>query len=555
MNRLVEKTFENRGYSPAFLHDINVSDHALLEHVDTLCEHLNALRVQNQKLVILPDFDMDGIASGVLLFAGLSELGFSVSLFIPRPEDGYGFDTAVIDRLMSEYPDTHTILTCDVGVAENDAIAYAQSFGLQVLVTDHHAQTPDTISLADVLVDPMSLTDTYAFPYICGAHVAYQCLEQYAFLYGTVSDREQIARLRVFAGIGTVSDGMPVLHENRQLVRDMISISRMIFCDGDDMIVNMVSGCDVYRRAFYGLFVMLKTFSDAGVIQDEFDIDEDFFGYYFAPAFNSIKRMSGDLSRAFLVFFGGEPEKDAEYLIQLNSLRKIEVARYMKELEESDQPYAPFVYLSDAPSGILGLLAQKLVTDEHPVVVLRKDGTYHGSGRSPEWYPFLERVFPADFYAAGHNAAFGVGLKNKTEIKRLVTFLQTDMLTVGKDVEQKPFVPDFVISQDGSGDTPIDILLFREYLSEINHFRPFGKGFPAPSILLRFTKQESEWEYLGKTRSHLKIHLPYGFTVLLWNQAGMMSLRDETDTYFVLGHLELSEFRGNHTMNFIGDFV
>lgn len=555
MNYLLEKTFENRGYTSEFLESINCSEHRLLEHIDTLCEKLHEIHESGHKIVIYPDYDMDGIAAGVCNFAGLSELGFAVSLFIPNPEDGYGISISSIDRLMMEYPDVHTILTCDVGVSEQESITYARSLGVQVLVTDHHIQKEGDVSAADVLVDPMSLTDTYEHPFICGAYVAYQCLERYVELYGNGMQREQISRLRVFAGIGTISDTMPVLYENRQLILDMISISRMIFCDGDDMIVNMVSGCDVYRRAFYGLYIMLKVFYENGVITNDSDITESFFGYYFAPSFNSVKRMEGDLSRAFLVFFGADPMSHAEYLIQLNSQRKTDVARYMQELMESDQPYAPFVYLSDAPSGILGLLAQKLLTDDKPVIVLRKDDSYHGSGRSPEWYPFFDRATAADFYVGGHNPAFGIGLKNKKEIQRLITFLKTDVDMVSSQVEKSVFVPDFVISQDGHGDTPIDILLFREYLSELEYYHPFGKGFPAPSILLRFTKQESEWSYLGKTRSHLKIRLPYGFTVLLWNQANMMHLHDDTDVYYVLGHLELNEFNGVHTMNFVGEFI
>lgn len=554
-NRLLQKTFENRGYSDSFLQEIEVYDHDTLEHIDALCAKLHEIHEHQRKIVILPDFDMDGIAAGTLGFAGLSELGFCVSLYIPNPADGYGFDEHTIDDLLTQHPDASVILTCDVGVGEIRGITYAKALGFEVLVTDHHIQQYQ--NPADVLVDPMSVTDTYSHPMICGAYVLYQCLQHYADTYCNTFVQEQIQRLRVFAGIGTVSDAMPLLYENRQLVRDMISISHLIWCDGDDTIVNMISGCDVYRRAFYGLHCMFQAFSDIDVIGSRDDISETFFGYYFAPAFNSVKRMSGHLSEAFLVFFGANQKSHAEYLIELNNKRKAAVTKYWNQMITDPQPYAPFVYLSDAPTGLLGLLAQKMMLCDptHPVVVVRKDENYHGSGRSPAWYPFIDRTKDSAFYVAGHQSAFGIGLENISEIWNLMTFLQYDVAQLRPAPADLEPVYDFVIAQDGTGDTQIDILLFMEYLSELRKYQPFGKGFPQPNILLKFSNAESTWQYSGRAKQHLKIVLPYGFTVLLWNQASEMARHDKCTEHTIAGYLELSEFNGVHTMNFIGEFV
>ena len=79
MNRLLDKVFTNRGYTKEYLESINVSDHGLLKDIDLLSERLYDIYTKQTHIVILPDFDMDGIMSGVIGFAGLAELGFNVS--------------------------------------------------------------------------------------------------------------------------------------------------------------------------------------------------------------------------------------------------------------------------------------------------------------------------------------------------------------------------------------------------------------------------------------------------------------------------------------------
>lgn len=555
MNRLLKTTFDNRGYTPGYLKEINNPDKNKLKDLDVLCHALKDAHDKQKHIVMLGDFDMDGIMSSVTGFAGLAELGFRVSLFIPNPQDGYGFTAKTIGRLLIDYPDTDVILTCDVGISCHDGIAAAQMAGIQVLVTDHHKQSAEC--KADVVVNPMRMDETYSHPYICGAYVLYQCLEHYAELYCDVFTREQIARLRVFAGIGTVSDSMPLLYENRELVRDAISILKLIYADGDDFIVNNIMGHDVYRRAFQGLYKVLQGFADIGKIVDRKSISEEFMGYYLAPTFNSIKRMDGEMIKAFDVFFGTDPDEAIGYLISLNEQRKVAVAEYYEKLKDDTQPYAPFLYFSEARPGILGLLAQKVMLETgSPTLVINKD-TMNGSGRSPEWYPFLDKVVSEGFWAAGHNPAFGVGFTDKRELESMIAFLEKDVKEVYDSLDRSLLVsgPDFVITSDGTGDTGIDILLFAEYLHELKKYRPFGKGFEAPDILLKFKASDGIWSVMGRVKQHLKIQLAYGFTVLLWNQSPLLDLKDSNKDISVSGKLEMSEFNGRHTINFIGNIL
>ena len=226
MNRLIEKYLDARGYTLKKLADLNNPEHAELLDIDTMARELNVIRESGEHLVILPDFDMDGIMSGTLGYAGLSELGFNVDLYRPNPSDGYGFDEDTIRDILVKYPDVDAIISCDTGITCYAGAEFATDKHIKVLITDHHKQELDDTKSLDalVVVNPNRLEDTYKNKGVCGAHVFYQVLQYYADTYGTLSQRENIRRLRVFAGIGTISDVMPLVYENRDLVRDSCAI-------------------------------------------------------------------------------------------------------------------------------------------------------------------------------------------------------------------------------------------------------------------------------------------------------------------------------------------
>lgn len=562
MNRLIETVFSRRGYDKDFIKNINNPYHDDLKDIDVLCEKLKRIHDSGSKIVVLPDFDMDGIMSGVIGFAGLAELGFNVSLFTPIPSEGYDFTHNTIDRLVREFPDVKAIITCDTGISCYEGVAYAKSLGIEFLITDHHTQNADRLvdMKADCIVDPMRVDETYAHPGICGAYVLYQCIQFYADKYTDNILREQIRRLRVFAGIGTVSDSMPLRYENRQIVKDCVSVCRLLYSYGDSWFVNALQGCSVYRGAFIGLFNTLDKFASIGKIKDMSDINEDFIGFYLAPTFNSIKRMDDDMVHAFGVFFTAESNEHIDYLFSLNNERKELVAKYFDELvaQSGVQKYAPQIYVSDASLGILGLLATKLVNlSGLPTVVVRKcdDGIYRGSGRAPSWYPMITRCSAEGFYVAGHESAFGVGITDDRELKSFAAFLKKDVsdMLASVDLEEYKFKPDFVIATDGTGDTDIDIPLFAEYLHELETFRPFGHGFPAPVSVFKFKPSDCKWSVVGSLKQHLRLDFPYGFSVLCWNQSDKLNDARCASECFVQGNLVLNIFHDTHTINFTGD--
>ena len=263
-NMLVERRFANRGYPADYLTKISNPEHKVLANTDVFVNRLHELHESQDLVVVLSDFDMDGISAGTEGFAGLSELGFNVALFLPNPKEGYGFSPETIMKLWQQYPKVKAIITCDVGITCFEGVETAKNLGIDVLLTDHHSMD-DSGKLPDgayCIVNPKceDAETGYVHSDICGAYVLYQLLESYAIKYCSRQVVEQIRRLRVFAGLGTVSDGMPLLYENRQLVMDAISIAKLVYAFGSDFVVNHMFGSDIYPRAFRGLHLVLPSF-------------------------------------------------------------------------------------------------------------------------------------------------------------------------------------------------------------------------------------------------------------------------------------------------------
>ena len=583
VNYLLERTFENRGYSKDFFAQINQKKHGVPKDTEKLCAILKYYYDTKGLIVLLTDFDTDGICCGIEGFAGLAELGFNVALFIPDTSDGYGFHPDTIDKLRQQYPAVKAILTADVGATCFAGVNYARSLGIDMLVTDHHV--PKGVLHANVFVDPSREDDNSGYSGICGASVLYQVLLYYAEHYANAYLVSQIKRLSVFAGCGTISDSMPLYYENRGLVQDTLNIFKFVYSDGTQTLVNHIQGCPIYRRAFLGLFTLLNTFKDNGnavLNASPLEIHEDFIGFYMAPALNSIKRMGADMHLVYGVFFGPNPAADMQRILDLNEERKLLVEEKFADMIDGKfvQPWAPYIFVTDADAGIRGLLAQRMleVTGE-PVMVVgsNPDGTYNGSGRCPVWYPFLDVAGGSQYWcAAGHNPAFGIGFDDELGGDKLFAYLQKTVRELKPSAEELVFKPDFVISMFNDGDAGFDLQLLTEYLAELEYCRPFGEGFPEPQCLLRINSSLVEYSVMGKEKNHLKIHLPMGMQAVCFHQAHLIQEHgieikpdkddeahmypywmstDLPDCLELVGRFAYNNYNGVQTIQFMGDIV
>lgn len=540
---------KRRGWTDEFLTTINRPDHDTLMDLGRMLKELKRIHETQELMVVVPDFDMDGITSGVLGYAGFSELGFNVTLHIPDYNRGHDVTAADISEVYSQYPAVKAIITCDGGVNSHEGIALARSLGLTTLVTDHHVELPPG-SNADVTVDPARIKETYSNEGICGAHVLYQVIDAWTREYAP-EKLDSIRMLRLFAGIGTVSDMMPILFENRQLVRDSLSLARLIYpsvpvdpeaeidINSSTLMTLLRAGGHnpVFLSAFEGFAVALKEFTNIGKLRSVEDINEGFYGFYLSPAFNAARRVDASMSDCFGVFVCPTVEDKTacmERVIESNNLRREMTVTHLEALESTNQPLAPFVYISEAPAGMLGLIANQLMqVSGVPTVVLHRtksDGqAYSGSARSPFWFPIIETMTEQGFTAVGHENACGIRVADEDELLAFHAALSTahdelmhQLIDNGRLADAT--APDLRFGSTGDCDAGLtDLDAIATMTEQIEMLAPFGHGFTRPEFELVLDLAKCHVLTLGSEQQHLKILSRNGLKCLWWNAADKRS--------------------------------
>jgi single-stranded-DNA-specific exonuclease len=407
--------------------------------------------------------------------------------------------------------------------------------------------------------------------------VLYQVITAYTRVHAPEKAWE-IHLLRLFAGLGTVSDVMPLLFENRQLVRDSVSLARLLRVAAPKTIPNRFGGFDpdpdaidieqstlmqllrmddhhpVFLRAFEGFALILKAFAQHGKIRDVDDLDEGFYGFYLAPAMNSPRRIGVPLDECFTVFTAADPEEKlnaAHTVIANNELRKEMVVDHLAELVDGDQPLAPWVYFSSAPGGMFGLLANQMMQlGGHPVVVVTRPDSpsdyVSGSGRAPEWFNIISSLEPYDGLAGiGHQQACGVRVQRAELLDTLVDIFREATALAAIQADADGPKGDLVLGPGQDCDAGLDDLtpLF-DLVRRVEALKPYGHGFVEPvfEIALEplglrverigsspecehsrtgefgFTNDRGFWVCVA-CKKHLRLITRSGLAVLWWNSA------------------------------------
>lgn len=536
---ILKKHFDKLGFDNSFFDSYESETADILQNFDEMCKALRDICVNQTEMTVYTDFDVDGIMSSVIAYAGFSELGFKVNLFKPIPARGYGFHKEDVDDIAAEFPNTTVIFTGDVGIACNDAIDYAHEKKLRVLVTDHHfCAVP---CRADISVNPNQAGETYSHNGICGAYVIYMLLEEYAKRYCSPSVQADIYRLQAFAGIATVSDVMPLLYENRQLVRNSISLARYFYNYEliNDSIAPPVHS-DNYSRAFVGLKKLLEYFCRKRKIKTQDDITEQFYGFYLVPFLNSCKRLNGNMAGIYDIFFSAYiypftgfdkmscVMNGIEYVEILSERRKLLTDEYfgklMAEKESGQNAYADCeVYITDVLPGLCGLLATKFMAlSGLPTMVLTKnsDGSFSGSGRCPDWIDIANTLNESGLAKCdGHKEAFGVFFADKNSLDEYAVLFKSVVLSALSDAE--PADTFITVSNTNSFvcDFSADPELIKEYLSEKKHYSPFGRAFPEPCFKFLIDPDAVRAVMFGQTKQHMKLVTENGMEILLFFMA------------------------------------
>lgn len=406
----------------------------------------------NMLLVVSPDYDTDGITSAAILTASLSRFGINHRIYIPSMNEGYGLSPSMVDKMKSMYEQgdykVKLILTADNGIRAFDGIRHAKDLGIPVLVTDHHLGA-DTLPQALALVNPNRPDDLYPFKGNAGATVAWKAMLAYAEMYNKDS-LDDIQRLIVFSGIANIADVMPILDENRYMVKSAVEIVNKLLkyratigaVDYSKVMDTGYPGYDVVFHGLYDLITMLQANKDAlranrnkGPIP--LPDNEELFGWYISPLLNAPRRVHGSSLEGMVAFISTDEStrhKAIKALIALNDEKSTLRNRVLTALQDSDNTPFGTVLCANTRGGISGLIAGQIANQTNlPAVVFSYDNPeddtilystppkqadrISASARSNPAYPLdvilalMNDIHPDIARGGGHTSAAGFNIQ------------------------------------------------------------------------------------------------------------------------------------------------
>ena len=191
----------------------SLHDPMLMADMDKAVSRIRVASQRGEHVAVYGDYDVDGITASCLMTDCIRSMGLRCELYIPdRVEEGYGLNTAAIDRLSSI--GVNLIITVDCGVTGIEEILHARSLGIDMVITDHHECSP-TLPDAAAVVDPKRPDCNYPFKSLAGVGVAFKLA---CALSGDVL--HTLKKYSDLVAIGTIADVMPLTGENRYMIRE-----------------------------------------------------------------------------------------------------------------------------------------------------------------------------------------------------------------------------------------------------------------------------------------------------------------------------------------------
>jgi len=466
-----------------------------------------------------------GVTSTTVMLNVLLDLGADVSFKIPnRFIHGYGPHEALFREAHDE--GVQLIITVDNGISGIEPIRVAKELGMDVIVTDHH-EPGDELPSADIILHPRIPEGHYPFGELAGVGVAFKLAHA---LYG-----ELPTHLIEFVAVGTVADLVPLVDENRYLVK---------------------RGIEEMRRSLSPWIQAMCEVASA----EQTKINEETIGFYFGPRLNAVGRL-GEAAPGVELLMAEDNAKAialAKQLNACNSERKDIVKSITDEaiaLIESDKKIGESLVLVVAGegwnAGVVGIVASRLVELYYrPTIVLALDyekGTAKGSARSIEgFHLYNELAKNRDIlpHFGGHPMAAGMTL----------SIDHVDELRSRLDTQARACLSEEHLTPVLNIDIPLKMdEISADAIEEISTLGPFGTDFPKPVYVLEDVEIAS-MRKIGAAENHIKMELTDGYEKLDSVGFNKGHLHDEL-TFGIkvsfTGDLQINEWQGRKKAQFM----
>ncbi|SDH57394.1 exonuclease RecJ [Alteribacillus persepolensis] len=525
ISALTSKILQRRGYTSAgeaerFIHtDLSfMHDPFKLDGMTKAVERIKRAVENKEKILIFGDYDADGVSSTTIMIMLLKQLNADFGWYIPnRFTEGYGPNIPAFQTAKEE--GASLVITVDTGIAAVTEIQAARDMGLDVIITDHHEPPPE-LPEAYCIINPKKPGCDYPFKELAGAGVALKVA--HAVLGYFPEDM-----LDIFT-IGTISDLVPLLDENRAMVKQGLKALASTQRPGLQAL-KQISGID----------------SD--------QIEEDHVGFSMGPRINAAGRMESADPAVHLLMSEtiGEAKEWAAVIDALNKKRQQVVNEMTKEaVEEVESNYPPdenkviVVGKEGWNPGVIGIAASRLAEKYYrPVIVLAIDKEKNeakGSARSIEGFDMYKNLSKnRDLlpHFGGHPMAAGLTMKpdDMNELqRRLCEQAETE-------VDSDIFIPLTKI------DVPVELHeVSISALEELRELAPFGVGNPKPVFMIRDTEIASSRK-IGSDKNHLKLELTSEASTLDCIGFRLGHIYDNITEHaaaHVVGELSINEWNG-----------
>lgn len=463
-----------------------LADPFLIPNMEVAIERLWEARSNNERLLIYGDYDADGITSTALLVEALTELGWNVQAYLPgRFDDGYGLSPVSVEKCMGQF-EINLLLAVDCGSTSNEAIDCLNKNNVDVIVLDHHQlSTPAPSPVA--MVNPQLNNDYPNFQELCSVGLAFKLIHaivKRGRQEGLQKERDlDLKRYLDLVAIGTVADLVPLVGENRKLLR---------------------FGLEQLSETIRPGLVALKKIVNIKPPVSVFNV-----GFNLGPRINAAGRMENPAAALDLLLSKDicTAEKNAKILDDFNRDRqKVERDISTKAIENIENKFDPekdFVIVEGDMEwhlGVIGIVASRVMRKFYrPTFILARDGDgWKGSARSIEGFDLAEAMRDCDDLLndhGGHAMAAGVSVKPG----KLDAFRERINEIAKKSISSEMFQAPLKLDAETNLS---EMTLVR--IQEMQQIEPTGQGNPEIQLLIPNLTMSGPIYRIGKEKQHVK---------------------------------------------------
>ena len=560
----------NRGFHTAedaskFLNFNDVVMHSplLLKDVEKAVARISEALENNERIAIFGDYDVDGVTSVTMLYLYLHNLGADIGYYIPnRIGEGYGLSREAINLLYNK--GVSLIITVDTGITAVDETEYAKSLGIDIVITDHH-ECQEILPDAVAVVNPHQSDCQYPFKSLAGVGVIFKVICAFEIInFGDRSNEAEAVksiyyRFADLAAIGTIADVMPIIDENRIIVKfglEMITKTKRI---GLLALMEAASlGSNPNVRAVVP--------DNKPKAEKQRKINSTYIGFTIAPRINAAGRISS-ASKAVELLLAEDVDTAWELayeLCEINYQRQLEENKiadeaYKKIENELDLNSQKIIVIEDDEwlQGVVGIVSSK-VTEKYglPSILISFDGAANGvqsgldlgkgSGRSIKGFNLVDALSHSKdtlVKYGGHELAAGLTVRRKD-----VDAFRTKINEYANQILSEE---DLCYTIEADREINISSATL-DLAKELSILEPFGNMNPTPNFIMRNLKVLRA--YLIGGGNHTKFVLEQnGQTInaVMFHRSYLALNIKENDVIDVLFTLEVNKFNNTESVQMI----